>query len=76
MVDLALGVLGGVLAFSSIACWRYGLRLLRPRKPVSLLSFTTGPNTTFDHDHDWHIGGKDEGVVRYECACGEVKHGG
>lgn len=27
------------------------------------------------HQHEWHIGGKDNGVIRRECACGEVKHG-
>ena len=27
------------------------------------------------HEHDWHIGGKDSGQVRYECVCGEVRHG-
>ncbi len=58
LIDLGIGV-GGILV---------GLL------PLAVTKLRTRPRPMTEHEHDWHIGGKDAGRVRYECGCGEVRH--
>lgn len=37
-------------------------------------SLTTSSTLTTAHIHDFHVGGKDKGLVRFECECGEVRY--
>lgn len=71
LIDLAFTLLGGALALGGLSAWKR-----RPRK-AEPLKWEPGSDVsiTYTHEHDWHIGGKDNGVIRRECACGEVMHG-
>ena len=66
-LSLAVGVLvgaGGLAALLGLATWLLGDSAPVPAEIREL--FTS-------HEHDWHISGKDEGVVMQECACGATR---
>jgi len=83
MLELILAGSAVVAAGAGVATGLFiGRRSVRVKWPL-VDGSATSSNTSYTslslsggHTHVWHIGGKDNGSIRRECECGEVKHGG